>query len=145
MFDFAELFSFCDLHASRCALDGWFYHRPMYYDRQGFPIPSRDGKSPTLVWADMSADRDYKIVRQDLLPDGTMLSTVWLGLDHAWAGPPRIFETMRFSNEGDGAVLEFPDPREDGTETEQLRYCTEEEALAHHDRIVILLKRRLLH
>jgi hypothetical protein len=35
------------------------------------------------------------------LPNGWMVSTVWLGLDHSFAGgPPTIFESMVFSAVG---------------------------------------------
>jgi hypothetical protein len=159
---FTELFAFCDLHASR--LDrlpsrGLLYV-PMarcllYYDRQGFPIPGNgDDDSTTLAWARLREDGDYAIVAVDQLPDGSRLSTVWLGLDHnVFGGPPLIFETMRFSAESEEVMLvgpgvrehtvrcspsmEFPDPfGEPGETTEQLRYTTEEEALAAHHEIV---------
>lgn len=44
----------------------------------------------------------YKIIKQEYLPDGKWVSTVWLGLDHNWdGGKPLIFETMVFpSHEG---------------------------------------------
>ena len=182
MIDFAELFAFCDLHANRrigrpsmhefvrlaseagepvlAALTALRY--PQYYDRQGFPIPAEPDASssepawmlPTLRWAAMKQDRNYTIVARDDLPDGSYLSTVWLGLDHnyGWGGPPMIFETMRFSGEsseaempgplGGGTIeyhpsMEFPDPfGEPGETTEQLRYTTEEEALAAHHEIM---------
>ncbi|HMB37406.1 MAG TPA: hypothetical protein VKV41_25390 [Methylomirabilota bacterium] len=161
MLDFGALFAWCDLHASRwqrfrldlsLALDEFtadalkqIAARPTYYDRQGFPIPAVDGVEPTLVWARMAQDVDYKRVAWDELPDGSYLSTVWLGLDHAFAGPPLIFETMRFSKETHESAmfpamrfrdeLSFTDPV-DGGETTQLRYRTEEEALASHHEIV---------
>jgi hypothetical protein len=172
---FTELFAFCDLHASR--VRGSVYERlldpaivgpgPRYYDRQGFPIPAiledepggRGWIMPTLVWAQMREQPDYPIVAVDELPDGSRLSTVWLGLDHGYGGRPLIFETMRFSAEseelmlvGPGGVermaayspsIEFPDPfGEPGDLTEQLRYSTEEEALAAHHEIVRRLRIR---
>jgi hypothetical protein len=61
--------------------------KPLYYDRQGKPI---DG---ALEWG--ARLRGPKRVAETTLPDGTWISTVWLGLDHAWGGgPPLIFETM---------------------------------------------------
>jgi len=154
---FGELFAWVDLHVSRW--DGprfllpneeiaiW----PQYYDRQGFPIPTVDGEEPTLVWARMTQDGDYKRVAWDELPDGSHLSTVWLGLDHSFAGKPLIFETMRFSKETHESTmfagarfrdeLSFTDPV-DGEETTQLRYTTEEEALAAHHEIVRRLRIR---
>ena len=136
---------------------------PMYYDRQGFPIPADPDEAstepgwmlPVLQWAKLKQDREYSRVAYDDLPDGSYLSTVWLGLDHSHGmGPPLIFETMRFAGEESEATvprplrdglftmtyhesLEFPDifDAEGGT-TEQLRYMTEEEALAAHHEIV---------
>src|SRR5262249_41846496 len=105
------------------------------------------------------SDMEYRRVAHDDLPDGSYLSTVWLGLDHGHGlGPPLIFETMRFQGDVSesqwvmgGRVstfeyhgsLEFPDIFDpEGGTTEQLRYTTEEEALAAHHEIVrrIVLK-----
>lgn len=172
MIDFGALFAFCDLHVSRCVarrtLDLTRYAvmtdferetlgpGPRYYDRAGFPIPAiledhPDGRGwimPTLVWAEMR-ERESCIVAVDALPDGSRLSTVWLGLDHGFGGRPLIFETMRFAAESvpvelpSGGVvdahpdLDFPDPfGAPGEMTNQLRYTTEEEALAAHHEIV---------
>lgn len=153
MIDFAELFAFCDLHATRwrgprlahlerMLAEDW----PRYFDRQGFPIPTVDGVEPTLVWARMMDAVDRTVARDDL-PDGSYLSTVWLGLDHGFGGPPLIFETMRFSAAVEESTMfkgrtyrpsmEFPDPfGAEGETTDQLRYTTEEEALATHHAIV---------
>ena len=49
------------------------------------------------------------------------VSTVFLGMDHAWSGPPVLFETMVFG----GALDE-----------QQWRYCTWAEAMAGHAGIV---------
>jgi hypothetical protein len=167
--DFAELFAFCELHASRLrpgmllpmAVQG-FVTGPRYFDRQGFPIPAADGVDSTLAWARMLQDPAQQIVARDELPDGSRLSTVWLGLDHGFGGPPLIFETMRFSADAQEMTLagpdgtehtaayspsmEFPDPfGEPGDMTEQLRYTTEEEALAAHHEILRRLRVRLGH
>ena len=61
----------------------------MYYDRAGNPITLEE-------WCELFGDTGYKIIRQTKLPDGGLVSTVWLGLDHAFRGPPQIFETMAF-------------------------------------------------
>jgi hypothetical protein len=89
------------------------------------------------------------LVARDDLPDGSYLSTVWLGLDHGFGGRPLIFETMRFAGETiplelpSGHIMEshaereFPDPFDpDGEPTTQLRYTSEEEASAAHHEIV---------
>jgi hypothetical protein len=43
-------------------------------------------------WAIAFEDRDKRRVAKTKLPDGTMISTVFLGLNHAYGdGPPMIF------------------------------------------------------
>lgn len=150
----ADLFAFVDLHTSRWSLRrqammshlelGGIWSVPRYYDKAGFPIPAVDGVEPTLVWAQMMEDLDYKRVAYDELPDGSYLSTVWLGLDHSHGlGPPLIFETMRFPNDDTFAQMEFPDIFGESDETvECLRYGSEEEALAAHHEIVRRLRIR---
>jgi hypothetical protein len=89
-----------------------------YYDRDGIPISQ-------LEWCDKFGDYDYKRVACDVFGD-TKVSTVWLGLDHGFAGgPPLIFETMVFSS-----------PSGD----EQWRYSTEAEALAGHHRVCSIVR-----
>jgi hypothetical protein len=160
MVDLSELFAFCDLHSSRWFLWGVSIERPMYFDRQGFPIPGDDEMPPVLKWAELGEDLDYRRVAYDDLPDGSYLSTVWLGLDHGWCGLPRLFETMRFCDDKDVDWIEgpdgtrrmttghephdFPDPVT-GELVEQLRYTTEEEALAMHHEIVRRLRLTLGH
>jgi hypothetical protein len=166
-FAFDNLFAFCDLHASRFApgglvTEGWqdvvlgATYYPRYFDRQGFPIPSDGENGPTLVWAQMmAADPLIRNVAQSDFPDGSLLSTVWLGLDHAFGGRPLFFETMYFSGAvetmtlpGGGEqdfrpTLEFPDPCGEQDEMiEQLRYGSEEEALAAHREITRRLRKR---
>jgi hypothetical protein len=165
--DFAELFAFCDLHASRVPARRTL-ERPMYFDRQGFAIPGAMGlgggdweNSATRRWAELHASDDYKRVAQDDVPNDSFLSTVWLGLDHGFVGPPLFFETMRFAK----AIstnhipasehvpahtmqyhesLEFPDifAEDPDAMTDQLRYGSEEEALAAHHEIVRRLRIR---
>ena len=73
---------------------------PRYYDKDGTPIPD------TLIWARKLEDIDYKRIAQTILPDGKLVSTVWLGLNHNYgSGPPLIFETMVFeAGRGGGEV-----------------------------------------
>jgi len=116
----------------------------MYYDRAGFPIPADGPTPPVLVWAQRMEQRDSRAVALDELPDGSQLSTVWLGLDRAMMGPPLIFETMRVTGPRSHhrpRPLPFPNPfGEPDEKTERLRYTTEEEALAAHHEI----RRRLV-
>lgn len=93
-----------------------------YYDRQGNPISMRDW-TRLSTWDARENGYAYKVVARDEI--GTYLvSTIWLGLNHAFMpGPPLIFETMVFADE-------------DWSGAEQLRYSTEEEARAGHARLV---------
>lgn len=57
-----------------------------------------------------------------------MVSTVFLGLDHNWGrGPPVLFETMVFGQlDGDGDMF---------------RYCTRQEAIEGHNKVVEEIKK----
>jgi len=91
-----------------------------YYDRQGNPIDM-------TTWANMAEDMTLKRVASTDLAK-VWVSTVWLGLDHAFMdGPPLIFETMIFKR--DGAEIDW-------CEEYAERYSTEAAALAGHDRAV---------
>ena len=91
--------------------------RPMYYNREGKPITQEE-------WVKSFENFKEKIVQQDNLPGGRRISTVWLGLDHDYAGlgPPLIFETMVFG--------------EEGNETDCERCSTWEEAERQHEAMV---------
>lgn len=71
-------------------------------------------------------DEDTRRVGNTELPNGGRVSTVFLGLDHAFGGnTPVLFESMY-----------FPDPSrpyEDDCE----RYCTWQEAVEGHRRMVL--------
>lgn len=61
------------------------------------PVPEPD----TLKWGKWFETAD-RIVRRDEI-DGVTISTVFLGLDHAFGGGvPLLFETMIFGGEHDG-------------------------------------------
>lgn len=92
-----------------------------YYDRTGEPMTMH-------VWAQRFEDLEYKRVASDTVGDFDV-STVWLGIDHRFAGDgaPLIFETIVFG----GNELE---------DNEQRRYATEDEARAGHAEIVERLK-----
>lgn len=66
--------------------------RDGYYNKQGDRISMRQ-------WCELiERDDDYRRVDKTILPDGKVVSTVWLG--HSFVdGPPMIFETMVFSSE----------------------------------------------
>lgn len=80
-----------------------------FYDRSGRRITARE-------WSELRADGPVHI--GDTTIDGARVSTVWLGIDHAWGdGPPIIFETMVFGGELDGEIW---------------RYSTEDQAARGH-------------
>ena len=90
-----------------------------YYDKQGKPLE-------LMQWAQLFEDNAYRHIAETTLPDGTWVSTVWLGLDHNFGrGVPVIFETMVFPHKDDNS-----------NEQEQERYSTLEEALNGHTRMV---------
>jgi len=90
-----------------------------YYDRQGKPM------GEVLAWAKKLEDPTYKLVAKTELPNGVMISTVWLGLDHSFRKrPPLIFETMVF---GENAAQ---------GDQYQERYTTEALALIGHQTAV---------
>lgn len=91
----------------------------MHYDRKGQPMTLEQ-------WGKAFQETD-RVVAQTDLSDGTLVSTVWLGIDHRFSGngPPLIFETMV-----------FPHPKRDMREADCERYPTEEEARAGHERMV---------
>ena len=66
-----------------------------YYDKNGTVI------TDVLDWAKKFKDMEYMRVAETTLADGTVISTVWLGLDHSYEGPPLIFETMVFPSKDD--------------------------------------------
>jgi hypothetical protein len=83
-----------------------------------------DGHEPVpcdmMTWAEfvVTTDRHVRLTHQD----GVTISTVFLGIDHAWGhGKPELFETMVFGFD-------------DGRDVE--RYATWDEAEAGHDRWV---------
>jgi hypothetical protein len=63
-----------------------------YADREGRPISMRE-------WGEKNEDFKYKVVQQDQVGK-YWVSTVWLGLNHAFASKPMYFETMVFLGEG---------------------------------------------
>ena len=100
----------------------------MYYNKKGEPLDM-------LEWAKLFKNPAYKIVKQETLPSGIFVSTVWLGLCHNFLmkGKPIIFETMVFPKKKG-------EKRESGTddwsELDQNRYSTLEEAKKGHKEMV---------
>lgn len=88
-----------------------------------------DGQEITFEeWGALYRDSSSgRVVARTVLPNGTCVSTVLLGIDHSFGdspGRPLIFETMVFSSQ------------DDYNDQDMERYCTKEEAQAGHDRMV---------
>jgi hypothetical protein len=89
------------------------------------PRPTKyilDGKEPRAVqnvieWSAWFEAADRKVARTEI--GDAVVSTVFVGLDHAWEGPAILFETMVFA---DGHPLD----------EDQLRYRTWAEAETGH-------------
>jgi hypothetical protein len=66
----------------------------VYYDPDGNPMT-------TLEWRKAFETWDRTVRKTEV--NGLLVSTVWLGMDHNFSqtGPPLIFETMVFGNDGE--------------------------------------------
>lgn len=89
-----------------------------------------DGHEPRAVpfeewaqWIRQGFDKTKRVAKTTV--GEADVSTVFLGIDHCWdGGPPVLFETMVFG----------------GAHSEDMwRYCTWDEAVAGHERIVAAL------
>ena len=98
------------------------YDDNMYYDINGNPITVEE-------WSKVGGSTN---VGRDIV-DGYLVSTVHLGLNHAYGGGPHLtFETMIFLNDN-YADTEFEEYQE--------RYHTLEEAKAGHQEAIKWLRR----
>jgi hypothetical protein len=96
-----------------------------YYDPDGKPLTMQE-------WADLFERRREDMSpeswwrRETVISEGVRVSTVWLGLNHAWvAEPPLFWETMIFGGDHDN---------------DQWRYSSRQAALDDHERIVRALR-----
>jgi hypothetical protein len=91
----------------------------LYYDRQSRPI------SHEQWMAEFSRSHGRRHVASTDLKELGRVSTVWMGLNHAYDdGPPLIFETMIFG----GPMDQYMD-----------RYTTEDQARTGHEFLVLAL------
>lgn len=80
------------------------FHMWHYVLDEGSHVPRKATLGEWAVWLEVQRGKPYgglRRVRRDTLPDGTWVSTVFLGLDHGFDpdGPPILFETMIFDSE----------------------------------------------
>jgi hypothetical protein len=110
------------------------------YDRLGDP----DGRDAVLEWAREFEQGDKRILARDDI-DGCLVSTIFLGLDHAFGGgPPVLFETMAFSSATKPMKL-FDRERKVHEELEQRRYCTYADAMKGHAEVVAEVRKTVAH
>lgn len=96
--------------------------RRYYYILEG-RTPKEVGFWEYAIWHEKN--QLQRVVAKTELPDGVRVSTVFLGINHAFHGDePVLFETMIFGGEHD-------------SHTE--RYCTWEEAEAGHNKAIDLI------
>jgi hypothetical protein len=83
-------------------------------------------------WFESAKRAKLNVVGQDTLPDGTFVSTVFLGLDHNFfdSGIPILFETMAFNRGKKGL---------DMSGTHQWRYATWKEARRGHIKAITII------
>jgi hypothetical protein len=74
--------------------------------------------------------------------NGLLVSTVFLGLDHAWNGPPQLFETMIF-DEGTVLPSEYFEKISEWCQDYQMRYATWDEAVKGHEQVVMIIREGL--
>lgn len=90
-----------------------------YYDREGKPLTREEFCNL------YERSLEYRVVKQETLPNGKYVSTVWLGLNHNYGnGAPLIFETMVFPSQGNFSDLDME------------RYSTEMAAQIGHTAMV---------
>lgn len=88
----------------------------------GFVDKSGNKIDDVLEWGRLFGDKEYSRIATDTLPDGTMVSTMWIGI----VMPMQIFETAVFDAKG---VL-----------GDMYRYETLKEAEEGHKKVVMDIK-----
>jgi hypothetical protein len=73
----------------------------LYYVLDGQAVRAVDVQT-WAAWFEAAREDGRTRIAAHTLPDGRWLSTVFLGIDHAWGGgPPQLFESMVFRSETD--------------------------------------------
>jgi len=111
--------------------------QPLYWklnpDHTVTPYTGTD-EEQVLAWGKDFND-DARFLAQDEI-EGMMVSTIFLGIDHAFGhGPPILFETMWFS--AGTRTFTFAGKEHEAHEAlDQRRYATWDEAMAGHAELV---------
>lgn len=75
--------------------------------------------------------------------NGFVISTVFLGIDYGFGGPPLWFETMIFIDEENPPASELGGKIDEWRSGQQRRYATWEEAAAGHEQFVQIIREGL--
>lgn len=115
----------------------WVNGRPLYRDREGNPLT-------VMEWTALYEKDENRHVAETVIGE-RRVSTVWLGIDHAFGnGPPLIFETMVFYAGDDPFAFSRTcvELREELREIDQccMRYSTKAEALLFHELLCARLR-----
>ena len=73
--------------------------RPVLYicNEEGIPVALRErNRHEVLRWGEFMEKSENKIVKRSRGSNGRVVSTVFLGVDYAFQGPPVVWETMVF-------------------------------------------------
>ena len=104
--------------------------------RPGYAVLDESGnvvECNMMTWARTLSVGGQRIIAQEDLPGGYWISTVFLGLDHSWNGPPLWFETMIFEP-GTGEICPITGRvNTHGNDIFMDRYSTLKEALQGHE------------
>ena len=101
-----------------------------YFDRSGYF--DWDG-SPMKMWEWSFKKQYFTHHIDDTLVKGWRVSTIWLGLNHAWGSGTHIFETMIFKEDEEQEENDYIDHYQE-------RYACYDHALARHKEICKLLE-----
>lgn len=113
--------------------------RPMHYvlnpDHTVSPV-NTDTNEALIAWARRNEEQDRRVAL-DEFEDGSRVSTVFLGLDHAFGGgPPLVFESMSFTAATKTHNVFGSGEREYHGSIDQRRYSTWDEAMRGHEEMV---------
>jgi len=95
-----------------------------------------------IAWGQFFEKTDARRVAKTQL-NGLRVSTVFLGLDHAWGSKPLFFETMIFPDEDNAPPEIYFERIQDWAHGYQMRYSTWDEAVEGHEQVVTTIREGL--